>query len=981
MRKYFVPIVALLALATSVMALEPFLPINCNFEKNDSQFHVRSSVLNTPVIRAYFYQGTNTWNATGHTVKFMFGRNENSDSMTTVTGTVSGIFAEFPVSTNDFSLPVKDWYAVVLVTSNTQTYSFTKGLITIERSPEVNNPTALQTAIAINGTGYGPFTGDFSGWPFLSTGSFAAVTGDMVRAVYDTDLNNVVDSSDAFDTFTNSQPYVLHAGTNIIWDSLNALLSTSTVYEARIGTNETLIAALTSTSTTQAATDVLHTSQIASNLASIVGLVSSNGQFDARIGTNESVAAAHSTTQSLHTLQVASNALATAYRDGKIVRFNSSYLPQAAYTDMDNAMSNVVAGDTFVIPGGVWPVYAAHGVPQGVRFQGDGNFTTEITSPNYGVGFLSVLGTVTNIYNDIYFSGTNHVVVQGGSGTLIWNRCRNDEGGTALNFNPFLGGGDWYANFCDLPQKVLGGSFFYPTYSRYYKTNMPSMVVVPLDSDSVKNSTTNDIGMTLVELTVSGSNNFLSATTLIPEPNVTNAPTTKTYVDNGTNTVDTRITSVTNTLVTQYTALNTTVSNVSLQNVVEDTTPTAGGNYDYNGFYSTNMGYVYAMTNIYVGTNAVVTQDTLVSTALGLKGGGSLSSNLTLSADIDYLATVFLTSNTNVFDEVMVANDGFLDPELILNGVFTNTTSWTVTNANIVAGDFYAAAGVTNATLHPNTPVVTTNGLTYYMQYDVLGTVGTGTFNVVTHIGAWTNTTTFSYIGAGVSQTNSLHIPIRTDQDLGIQVFKESAALVHLDNLTFKRVNKGDLFARRLFVEDFTVVGDETIAGNETVTGDLTVNGDATIHGTLSVGSVVGTNYIVAQSIAEGATQSFASGSGQVITNTLQAVCHARFTCSTNGTITFADAGLYEVGNVVSFQTGAAEILDCHFFTNGIIALDGAGNSIGWNRNTSASLNGGVVIGKGYINIAAGTIGDWRMEPQSTAALTWEHLLNYAERK
>jgi hypothetical protein len=47
--------------------------------------------------------------------------------------------------------------------------TFCVGGIDVEKSPEVGAQNALRATVAINGSDYGPFTGNFSGWPFLQT--------------------------------------------------------------------------------------------------------------------------------------------------------------------------------------------------------------------------------------------------------------------------------------------------------------------------------------------------------------------------------------------------------------------------------------------------------------------------------------------------------------------------------------------------------------------------------------------------------------------------------------------------------------------------------------------------------------------------------------------------------------------------------------------------------------------------------------------
>lgn len=161
----------------------PYLPITCNFEEPSYQYHVQSSVLNTPTIRAYLYQGTNRFNPSNYFGRFCFGKNDNVADMVKVTGVVTtvtmpdgsaNVVMDFPVATNQFSQPVEKWYSVVYLTNTTPgLFSFTRGWITIRKSPEINSSDSLPYSRAINGSLYGPFSGSFATWPFVVSNSVA----------------------------------------------------------------------------------------------------------------------------------------------------------------------------------------------------------------------------------------------------------------------------------------------------------------------------------------------------------------------------------------------------------------------------------------------------------------------------------------------------------------------------------------------------------------------------------------------------------------------------------------------------------------------------------------------------------------------------------------------------------------------------------------------------------------------------------------
>ena len=158
----------------------PYLPVDCNFERkaNETQFDIVSSALSTPIIRAYLWQGTNAWYAQGHSAYLKFGKTDSDLAMITVTGTVVGAHVDFPIATNDFNYPLKNWYCAVLVTSNSQSYSFARGSITLLRSPEISGSRLPLSTSALNGSSYGTFTGNFTNWPFgLKSGDLSQFIG------------------------------------------------------------------------------------------------------------------------------------------------------------------------------------------------------------------------------------------------------------------------------------------------------------------------------------------------------------------------------------------------------------------------------------------------------------------------------------------------------------------------------------------------------------------------------------------------------------------------------------------------------------------------------------------------------------------------------------------------------------------------------------------------------------------------------------
>jgi len=186
--------VLLAGFSCNILADTPYIRIDCDFDEYDSQFTVRGRVLNTTPVRAYTWQGTNVFDASGYSAYFSFGKDFNVTSMVVCTGAVSTSYIEFPITSNNFAHPVKEWYASVMLTkpADGSVHSMAYGALTIKAAPEVNASGTFFYQSAINGSAYGPFTGDFSGWPFIVTGSSGYVltsvfnsTNDIFRGLID----------------------------------------------------------------------------------------------------------------------------------------------------------------------------------------------------------------------------------------------------------------------------------------------------------------------------------------------------------------------------------------------------------------------------------------------------------------------------------------------------------------------------------------------------------------------------------------------------------------------------------------------------------------------------------------------------------------------------------------------------------------------------------------------------------------------------
>ena len=172
----------LLMLLTAGLSLAsiPYVPIKADFHNQEPQFEIIGRTLNTPIVRAQFYQGTNYFDPTGLSAYLSFGKDAYSTQMVVVTGVVyAGTtsntgYADFHISSNTFAYPVNQWYASVMLTdtATAQVYSMAYGYLTIKPAPEVDATHSFFYTRAINGDEYGPFTGSFTNWPFVLSGEF-----------------------------------------------------------------------------------------------------------------------------------------------------------------------------------------------------------------------------------------------------------------------------------------------------------------------------------------------------------------------------------------------------------------------------------------------------------------------------------------------------------------------------------------------------------------------------------------------------------------------------------------------------------------------------------------------------------------------------------------------------------------------------------------------------------------------------------------
>jgi len=186
---------ALLALLAGCCAMDKDYNVYREWDSDHPQFHIFDSAFNTPNLVFYtFSEGTNVLDPTGKTWTLRIAKDDQTDPMLTVSGTPYSNRVEFQVQTNVFYRSMRSWYCPVVAASNTMTWTFARGQLTLQPAPEINAAEKALATMALYGPDYGPFTGSFSNWPFVTTSELGV--GVMMITNYDTNLNYAADDAD-----------------------------------------------------------------------------------------------------------------------------------------------------------------------------------------------------------------------------------------------------------------------------------------------------------------------------------------------------------------------------------------------------------------------------------------------------------------------------------------------------------------------------------------------------------------------------------------------------------------------------------------------------------------------------------------------------------------------------------------------------------------------------------------------------------------
>ena len=285
----------LVAIGVTASAVTPYIPINVDFEAEGSQFVIPGKVLNTPIVRAFTFQGTNVWNPTGYNAYLSFGADANVTNMVVITGTCYSTYIDFQIKSNSFARPVERWYCSVMCTLpiDAGVYSIGKGILNIEQAPEVNANAVFFYTRAINGSEYGPFTGDFTNWPFALKGDYGGYvsfstfnsSNAVIQAQVTANLASANSTSTVFQALHNAQALSNALYWNRIMSNETFRLvtqpATNLSFQTQITSNQNQI---TDDKTAQGNTNASLQSQITNNLAN---QGNTNSGFESRLAAND----------------------------------------------------------------------------------------------------------------------------------------------------------------------------------------------------------------------------------------------------------------------------------------------------------------------------------------------------------------------------------------------------------------------------------------------------------------------------------------------------------------------------------------------------------------------------------------------------------------------------------------------------------------------------------------------------------------------
>lgn len=256
-------------LSISALGDIAYRTIKIYMENPKASFSVDTFVADTTIVRAELWKDTtNRFDATGWVGYFRWGETidlSDSQGMLTITGSVdsAGTTIDFTPVSNTFYKAVDDGFCAVYLRrdASNQNTTVAHGRLHVEASPEKTSVGKAARTFAINGSEYGPFTGSFSGWPFiLSTnalGSYLVASNNL------SDVGNAGTARANLGVYSTSTVNTLldgKVGTNDYVTATNSLQTQIVAATNRTALNSNILntAIIAATNITQAASNQLH---------------------------------------------------------------------------------------------------------------------------------------------------------------------------------------------------------------------------------------------------------------------------------------------------------------------------------------------------------------------------------------------------------------------------------------------------------------------------------------------------------------------------------------------------------------------------------------------------------------------------------------------------------------------------------------------------------------------------------------------------
>jgi hypothetical protein len=785
---------ALLALLAGCCAMDKDYNVYREWDSDHPQFHIFDSAFNTPNLVFYtFSEGTNVLDPTGKTWTLRIAKDDQTDPMLTVSGTPYSNRVEFQVQTNVFYRSMRSWYCPVVAASNTMTWTFARGQLTLQPAPEINAAEKALATMALYGPDYGPFTGSFSNWPFVTTSELGV--GVMMITNYDTNLNYAADDADQLG---GQLPSYYAIGSNtlspVVVSNLIAALSNS------IATVETDPLALLTNGTRAMGADLPMGGQ------SITGLGSS-----VTGGTNLTVSSANNTP--LYLLSGAAGSALTlfpSYPPGLGDDFGSVYVDLfsdimsdvrfAVSVDSARAFEVIGKSDGTYESGFIGDVHLRHGGALIVT-NAAGSTVCVITSTNFSLG-------------------TNEVF------------ALDDDGSLASNWE--LGG------------HALSNGVFFGTFTGNGAgvTNSDHGSLAGRDDDDHTNYTTHaeavDASGDTMTGTLSMSNNYIQLGTDLTYGIIKQSGNDLT-VGNSNGDVDIGVGGKTYT----FTSLGLIMDNLlDMEGYrIEDLADPNSGDDAMDRDYA-DARYVNVTGDTMSGSLGMGSNGITMASSYGLTNGaifGVTQYNwLTNMWDWgNHAEAGYLTGQADSFWQITAANTNsdYLAATVVSNGTFTTSgAGWATTSGLWTAGTMLCPFGTTTTLTQSNRMAVLT-GRVYRVTVDLDVSASGSAEGVLIALGGETNTWTS---GGDRTITAEYLITPGIDEGLRIEITPTNDA-VYLDNVTVQRVTEGDVraaddvYADVLWLQGTNVLdlasGDVTGATNKTGSISPIVNGTGPVPG------------------------------------------------------------------------------------------------------------------------------------------------------